>query len=157
VAKVDDRLDAPHDIGGEHHSAAPYVIVWLVLLAFTALTVWTGKLHLGRAALPIALAIATTKAALVVLWFMHMRESRGAIRLVFATSIVFVALLLGLTLSDVATRFRLATPRGAPFGSELSGMGPTPTEGRAQPHTDAPPDPGPRGPPAPTPAPSRPR
>jgi cytochrome c oxidase subunit 4 len=102
------------------HSAVPYYVVWIALLAFTALTWLTGTAHLGKWALAIALGIACTKSALVALIFMHLRESSGATRLVFVTSLVFVALLLFFTISDVATRFRLATPAGAPFGTERS-------------------------------------
>jgi cytochrome c oxidase subunit 4 len=101
-----------------HHSAAPYFVVWVALLVFTAITYATGTAHLGKWALPIALAIATTKSALVALIFMHLRESSGATRLVFVTSLIFVALLLFFTVSDVATRFHLATPAGAPYGTE---------------------------------------
>jgi cytochrome c oxidase subunit IV len=104
----------------EHHSAIPYVVVWLVLLFFTGLTYFTGKAHLGGWALPIALAIATIKSSLVAIIFMHLRESSGATRLVFVTALVFVGLLLLFTVADVATRFSLSTPAGAPFGTERS-------------------------------------
>ena len=114
----------PGDHGEEHHSAMPYVIVWLALLFFTVLTWYTGSSHLGKWALPIALAIAVTKSALVAIIFMHLKDSSGATRLVFITSLVFVALLLFFTVADVATRFHLATPAGAPFGTER-----TPPEG----------------------------
>ncbi len=95
----------------DQHSAVPYVVVWIALLVFTAVTYLTGIQHLGKWALAIALAIASIKSALVALIFMHLRQSSGATRL---------ALLLFFTVSDVATRFTLATPAGAPFGTERS-------------------------------------
>jgi len=108
--------DPPH---AEHaHSPWPYIWVWLALLGFTWLTYWTGTAHLGKWALFIALAIASVKSTLVALIFMHLKESSGATRLVFVTSLIFVALLLFFTVADVATRFPLATPAGAPFGTE---------------------------------------
>ena len=111
----------PEDQHEEHgHSAIPYLVVWILLLFFTVLTYLTGKQHLGAWALPIALAIACTKSALVALIFMHLKDSSGSTRLVFGTSLVFVALLLFFTVADVATRFRPATPAGAPFGTERS-------------------------------------
>lgn len=104
-----------------HHSSVPYLVVWLVLLFFTGLTYATGRqMNLGQWALPVALAIAVTKSALVALIFMHLKDSSGATRLVFATALLFVGLLLLFTVADVATRFRLATPAGAPFGTERS-------------------------------------
>lgn len=104
---------------GEHHSALPYLIVWAALVGFTALTVWTGTKHLGKFALPLALAIAVAKSLLVILFFMHLWEQTGANRIVIATSFVFVLLLMSLTLGDVATRFPLSTPAGATFGTDL--------------------------------------
>jgi hypothetical protein len=49
-----------------------------------------------------------------------LKDSSGATRLVFITALVFVALLLFFTVADVATRFSLSTPAGAPFGTERS-------------------------------------
>jgi len=111
----------PEDQHEEHgHSAIPYLVVWILLLFFTVVTYLTGKQHLGTWALPIALAIACTKSALVALIFMHLKDSSGSTRLVFGTSLVFVALLLFFTVTDVATRFKPSTPAGAPFGTERS-------------------------------------
>ena len=105
----------------EHpHSAVPYFAVWIVLLALTFTTWLTGRQHYAHGALLIALIIAVTKSALVALIFMHLRESSGMTRLVFVVSLIFVGLLLTFTLGDVATRFRPATPAGAPFGTERS-------------------------------------
>jgi cytochrome c oxidase subunit IV len=109
---------------GEHeehpHSAVPYLVVWVVLLFFTALTYITGSMHLGSWALPIALAIAAIKSSLVLLIFMHLKDAAGTTRLVLAAALFFVALLLFFTVGDVATRFKPATPAGAPFGTERS-------------------------------------
>lgn len=117
-ATPSSKLNADHEV--HHHSAVPYLVVWLALLGFTALTYFTGTMHLGTWALPVALAIATVKSALVAVIFMHLNESSGATRLVFATALIFVALLIFFTVADVATRFKLATPAGAPFGTERS-------------------------------------
>ena len=103
----------------EHHSVAPYVIVWILLLVLTAVTVWTGHLHLGTLALPLALTIATTKSLLVLIIFMHLKEDKGVNRLVVATAFIFVLLLLGIVLGDVATRFKPTTPTGSPFGAKV--------------------------------------
>ena len=104
---------------GEPHSALPYLLVWVALLILTFTTYVTGRMHLGTWALPLALTIAVTKSLLVILFFMHLWEQRGANRIVIATSFVFVALIITLTVADVATRFPLATPASAPFGSDV--------------------------------------
>jgi hypothetical protein len=92
----------------------------------------TGRAHLGTWALPLALAIAITKSSLVVLFFMHLYDQPGANRLVILTSFIFVALIISLTLADFATRFPLATPAGAPFGTDVPAQV---EEGRAPGHT----------------------
>ena len=104
---------------GEHHSALPYFLVWVALLILTVTTYVTGRMHLGTWALPLAMIIAVTKSLLVILFFMHLWEQKGANRIVIGTSFVFVALIIALTVADVATRFTLATPAGAPFGTDI--------------------------------------
>jgi cytochrome c oxidase subunit 4 len=103
----------------EHHSAAPYVGVWIALLVLTGVTYYTGHAHLEKWALPLALTIATVKSTLVALFFMHLWDQRGPNRLIIVVSAMFVLLLIGITVGDVATRFVLATPRGAPFGARV--------------------------------------
>ena len=97
-----------------HSHQARYLVVWVALLGFTVLTYALARVHLpGAWAVLVALAIAVTKGTLVALFFMHLWEQAGANRLVFATSLVFVALLIGLVIADNATRFPLANPPGS--------------------------------------------
>ncbi len=122
----------------EHAGAARYWITWVALVIGTIATFALSRLHLGHPwHLLVALAIACTKSMLVVLFFMHLWDHAGANRLVFGTSIFFVALLIGLVLLDNATRFPLANPgneeiiRLQPPGPDLlSPREPLPAEGR---------------------------
>jgi len=135
-----------HEEREHEHSAVLYFIVWALLGVFTALTYWTGRMHLGTWALPLALAIALTKSTLVVLFFMHLYDQPGANRLVIVTSFLFVALIVALTVSDVATRFHLATPAGAPFGTDVPAQveeGPSPEHMPSQGPIGKPPGPEP--------------
>src|SRR5207244_13170547 len=88
----------------EHHSALPYFLVWVALLILTVTTYVTGRMHLGTWALPLAMIIAVTKSLLVILFFMHLWEQKGANRIVIGTSFVFVALIIAMTVADVAAR-----------------------------------------------------
>jgi cytochrome c oxidase subunit IV len=93
------------------HGAARYWIVWGLLLVGTVLTFGLSRVHLPSPwGLAVALLIASTKAALVVLFFMHLYDHGGASRLVFVTSVFFVVLLIGLVVLDNATRFDLMNP-----------------------------------------------
>jgi len=88
-----------------------YVLVWAVLLVLTAATVAVWKTHMPLGArVAVALTIAAGKAMLVALFFMHLWEHGGVNRLVMATSLLFVVLLIGLVLADNATRFQYANP-----------------------------------------------
>jgi cytochrome c oxidase subunit 4 len=74
--------------------------VFTTLLVMTLLTVAVTWLNLGSWNLIIALGIATFKAALVVLFFMHLRYDNPFYAIVFIAALFFVALFLGLTLLD---------------------------------------------------------
>jgi cytochrome c oxidase subunit 4 len=74
------------------------------LLCGTATTVWASYVDLGIWNPIIALAIACTKATLVVLFFMHVKYSTKLTKLtIFAGLFLFLAL-IGMTLSDYISR-----------------------------------------------------
>jgi cytochrome c oxidase subunit 4 len=107
-----DEHRQAHEEHGSH--VARYAIVWAALLVLTIVTWALSRLHLGGGwGLVIAIGIATSKGTLVALFFMHLWDQPGANRIVLLTSLVFVALLIGVTLSDNATRFPLANPPGS--------------------------------------------
>ena len=81
-----------------------YIAIFLCLMAGTAITVWAAFQNFGPFNIVIALAIATVKATLVVLYFMHARYSPKRTQLVIVCSIFWLAIMLGLTLSDYNTR-----------------------------------------------------
>jgi caa(3)-type oxidase subunit IV len=104
-----------HEAAHEAHGMGRYVAIWLILLVFTVVTVVTGRMDLGSANIYVAMAIATTKATLVVLFFMHLWEEGAVNRLIFVTSIIFaLVMLLGL-FGDLMTRAPGALPNGGPM------------------------------------------
>lgn len=90
----------------EHSSSlTTYVIIWLALLAGTALTVVAAHINLGPYNAAVALIIATTKALLVALFFMHLKgASEKILKLVVISTIFFLFLLLALSMADFSTR-----------------------------------------------------
>ena len=88
------------------HSASykPYIVVFVALLLLTLVTVDVAFYDAGLLSLPLALAIACTKATLVVLYFMHVRQSEHLIWIVVAGGFLWLLILLALTLGDVLTR-----------------------------------------------------
>jgi cytochrome c oxidase subunit IV len=90
---------------GSHSSALlSYFAVFAALMLLTALTAWAAYQHLGVWNTPVALTIAVTKALLVALVFMHLKESPKLTRLVVAASVLWLAFLIVITVSDYATR-----------------------------------------------------
>ena len=89
-----------------------YLTIFGVLLVGTALTVWAAfhdfTFHAGSVTVQlntvIALAIATTKATFVVLYFMHMRYSSRLVWVIVAAALFWLAILFSLTLSDYWSR-----------------------------------------------------
>jgi cytochrome c oxidase subunit 4 len=90
----------------EHISSVKlYVGIWLALMAGTILTVVVAKIDLGPFNPVVALAIATTKAVLVVLFFMHVKYAHEKLtKLVIVAAIFFFLILLSLTMADYSTR-----------------------------------------------------
>jgi len=88
------------------HIVSPkiYVMIFLSLMAGTGLTVWAAFRNFGPFNIVIALAIASFKATLVVLYFMHARYSPRRTHLVIVSSVFWLAIMLALTLSDYTTR-----------------------------------------------------
>lgn len=95
------------------HSARPYIFTVIALFALTITTYTFAKHDFGRLSFMIAMAIALTKGTLVVLFFMHLKDQRGASRLTLIIAVLFVLLLISLVIADLSTRFPLALPPGS--------------------------------------------
>ena len=112
---ADATTQAAHAKAGHHdHGTKRYFIVWGILLICTVLTVWTGYKDLGWVNLPLALCIATLKATLVILFFMHMTEAAATNRIVFVTSFVFMLVMIFGVFGDLWTRNEMSLPSAVP-------------------------------------------
>ena len=74
--------------------------VWGALLVFTVITVAVTKIDFGGMNLWIAMGIATVKATLVALYFMHLRYDRPVNAVVLISALLFVTLFVGLAMTD---------------------------------------------------------
>jgi cytochrome c oxidase subunit 4 len=74
--------------------------VFAVLLLLTFVTVAATWVDSGDWALVIALGIATVKASLVALYFMHLRYDQPFYAIVLLTALLFLAIFLSITLLD---------------------------------------------------------
>jgi len=80
-----------------------YFAVFGALLVGTLLTVLVAKVDLGPMNDVVALGIAATKAMLVILFFMHVRDSTRLIALTAVGGFLWLAILIGITLLNYVT------------------------------------------------------
>jgi cytochrome c oxidase subunit 4 len=82
-----------------------YFSVWAALLVGTFITYKAAFLELGRFNAAVALIIATIKALLVALFFMHLKgASEKLLKLVVISTVFFLFILLALSMADYGTR-----------------------------------------------------
>jgi cytochrome c oxidase subunit IV len=91
----------PHTAAAQRKT---YFLVFGALLVLTLITTGVAFINLGPLNTPLALAIALTKAALVMIYFMHLRHSTFLTRVFAGAGLVWVVHFIIFTLSDYLTR-----------------------------------------------------
>jgi cytochrome c oxidase subunit 4 len=104
-------------------SVLVYVVIFVALLVLTGLTVAAAEVNLGPMNDVVALAIAVTKATLVVLFFMHVKDSTRLTKLTVVASFFWLAILITLTLADYMSRPAINAYRGVPPSRLLGQLG----------------------------------
>ncbi len=78
-----------------HPSRRPYVTVFVILAILTAIEVWVGSLAVAKSLqIGVLLALAAGKAALVALFYMHLRYDDRVIVLIAASPLLFMSILV---------------------------------------------------------------
>jgi cytochrome c oxidase subunit 4 len=94
-----------------------YWLIWFILIVCTVLTAWIATIDLGKFNTVVALTIATFKASIVVLIFMHVKyTSEKMTKVILLAAVFWLFLLLVLSLTDYSSR-----PEGAlhPYGPAI--------------------------------------
>jgi cytochrome c oxidase subunit IV len=81
-----------------------YIFVFLALIAGTILTVVASTVDLQWANTPVAMAIATIKAVLVILFFMHLIHSTRLTWVVVISAFLWLGVMFLLTFTDYLSR-----------------------------------------------------
>ena len=89
-----------------------YLAIFGALMVGTVVTVGAAMTNLGALNFPVALAIAVTKATLVILFFMHVKYSSKMTKLIVGTALFFLAILFVETMMDYTTRHWYTAPGG---------------------------------------------
>jgi cytochrome c oxidase subunit IV len=89
-----------------HHVATVgfYLLIFAALVLLTGLTVGMGYVELGRWHFLVGMFIATCKAVLVVLFFMHLIHEARLNWIVLVGALFWFLIMIGLTMADYATR-----------------------------------------------------
>jgi cytochrome c oxidase subunit 4 len=74
--------------------------IWIALLILTAATVAVADVDLGPANLWVAVGIATVKASLVALFFMHLKYDHPFHAIILIAALLFVTLFIGIAMMD---------------------------------------------------------
>lgn len=106
---MSDKHDAPNVTNpehAEHHIVTPfqYSLVFVALLVGTGLTVAAAYFDLGPLNPILALGIATAKALIVILFFMHVFFQSRLIKMTVAAGFFTFMVLIMMTMSDYISR-----------------------------------------------------
>jgi cytochrome c oxidase subunit 4 len=86
-------------------SSKLYIAIWMILMCLTVITALVAFVDLGPFNTVVALVIATLKALLVVLVFMHVKyTSEKLTKVVIVSALFWLFILLALSMADYATR-----------------------------------------------------
>lgn len=90
----------------EHHIVpnSVYIGVFVALIILTVITVWVAGFDFGAMNMVIAMLVATTKASLVLLYFMHLKYDHLLNRTIILSSFFFLALLFAFSMGDIISR-----------------------------------------------------
>jgi cytochrome c oxidase subunit 4 len=110
---MSEQTGLPQQAGGhsgehaaESHSQGygTYFMVWLGLVAFTAVTITIAGLNLGSVTLITALLIASVKSFLVITYFMHVKSDSMMIKIFIGICLFVFVIIMVLTFSDLSFR-----------------------------------------------------
>ncbi|MDE1160757.1 MAG: cytochrome C oxidase subunit IV family protein [Acidobacteriaceae bacterium] len=105
-SEKNDPLNVTNPEHAEHHIVSPvqYIMVYATLLIFTLITVGAAYIDMGAFNPVVALAIATFKMIIVLLFFMHVKYSSRLIKMTISCGFVIFLVLITMTLTDYMSR-----------------------------------------------------
>lgn len=111
--RVDYKASSNQDPHAEHHvPMSTYYLIFTALMVLLLVTVGAAFINLGEANMIVAMLIATIKAALVILFFMHVKFASRLTKVFVAASFLWLTILFVMTFSDYISRGWLSNSRG---------------------------------------------
>ena len=123
-----------HAEAHEVHGSSIYLKTLLILFVLTAITVGASYINFGSGNVAIALFIATIKAILVALFFMHLKDDKPMYGIIAAAGFVFLGIFLMFDLLDFDARVKYQPFNYSPVVSteKIPGASPAGKEGDAE-------------------------
>jgi cytochrome c oxidase subunit 4 len=88
----------------QEHVVVPdrvFVSVWIALLTLTGVTIMAARMRMGEWSMLANLLIASTKASLVLWFFMHLKYEKKLLKMLLFVPIVTITVIIGLTFFDI--------------------------------------------------------
>ena len=106
MSDTNDALNITNPEHSEHHIVSPsqYTLVFGTLLVGTAITVGAAYVELGVLNPIVALAIASFKAVIVILFFMHVKYQSRLVKMTVGAGFFTFLVLITMTLTDYMSR-----------------------------------------------------
>ena len=145
----DQEHAGDYDVHTHISSVGFYAAILATLMVLTIITVGVSYVHLGKLNLIVAVVIASIKATLVVMFFMHLKYDNKFNAMVLIVSLLFIGVFFAYTLNDTDHRAEVDIDQGnkiqqstgieAPGGFVGHSAAPATSGGAAAPaHGDAP-------------------
>lgn len=97
--------ETTHDFTKDADDPVTLLIVYAAIIGLALLTIGLSTMvPMGRMALPVQMAIATTQAGLVAYYFMHLKKGERVLILTALSSLFWMGILFVLFLADYLTR-----------------------------------------------------
>jgi cytochrome c oxidase subunit 4 len=78
-----------------------YMFVWAALLCLTGLTIKAAQMKIGEWSMVANIAIASTKASLVLWFFMHLKYEKRLFKLLIFVPLITISIIIGMTFFDI--------------------------------------------------------
>jgi cytochrome c oxidase subunit 4 len=88
----------------KQHTLVPdrvFVSVWIALLTLTGVTILAAQMRMGEWSMLANLLIASTKASLVLWFFMHLKYEKKLLKILLFVPILTITIIIGLTFLDI--------------------------------------------------------
>jgi cytochrome c oxidase subunit 4 len=78
-----------------------FILVWTALVILTGATIMAAEMRMGEWSMLANLLIASTKASLVLWFFMHLKYENKLFKMLFLVPIATITIIIGMTFFDI--------------------------------------------------------